>query len=199
MKKETFNPDSNLWSEELGRNFFFSDPSLKEGCYGIYFKLSKRIGIKVITAYKSKDQQVSDFTSSLDLKGSKLWSSAEKEFLTLKKLQVTKITPRAIKLTQVLMTKTNLLYPAIIMEHIEGEVFEETEKNVFLLNHKKLEVDIISYKNSNDGFLPRNIKEAITTELRHYGIKHKDLHNHNVLVSGNNIKIIDFGNIEISS
>ena len=112
------------------------------------------------------------FTSGELVRSSESYESAEMEFRWLLDLENSGITPKAYHLDIVKIG--NIYHVAICMEHIDGDVLGDIEKD-------------------------EDVTNDITRDLRCYlremfGVIHHDLHPRNVIVTKDkNFKVIDFG------
>lgn len=188
--------DAAFYIPSLKLNLYYQIDTTNpdQGVYGSYFQISKRRGLKVITSDKVEENPV--HLSLEALKKSRIWKNAQSEFDFLKKVESTKLSPKAYKLLIAKDPISDNYYPAILMDHIEGEVFNLTEKSAFKVGSEVLHIDIWAHKrkaHQTNHRMPRVIQEKVLAKLHSCGVHHPDLHDDNVIVQGSNIRVIDFG------
>lgn len=155
--------------------------SLGKGVYGLYFKISQKRGVKLIgRGWKSLNR----------LLKSSNWQKAIKETLILNFLEDSGLTPKNPKLAVV--QYKNKFYPGVEMEHISGKTLDSHNSNisfddVYIDNDKKF------YTKKNKTQKSKKAIRVVEKIFKKYKIKHRDLHDNNVMVTYNKkIKIIDF-------
>ena len=149
-----------------------TNKNCKEGGYGLYCKVSKRRGVKVIDYYGSS------YTTIKSLKRSSAYKDAVKELNLLKKARKrSNLVPNGYEVVAVKIPGVYRIYVGILMLHIPGKVVG---------NCANMEWD--SYNIS----CGPSLKETLEDKLKSKGIYHSDLHDENVIYRKGKFYAIDF-------
>lgn len=138
-----------------------------EGAHGIYYRLNKSRGIKIIKAWESKTaKEAADYIRNT-------WDEA----MALKRAYKTGITPKLHKVCVAQFGKK--FYPAILMQHFENYVTFDKAVGRYgyysqLKFAKKLKLSDINHINE--------FYNMINDILEDKNLYHNDLHGNNVLV-----------------
>lgn len=152
---------------------------ISKGVYGRYFKISSRIGIKILgKGYKKFSSVFKKY----------ILNNAHLESMLLKKAELSGISPKFAK--AIIVSYQGLFYPGIKMEHINGKTLFEIDP---YFDIKK------NYVNKNGKLLKEHSKNStkvslyLNNKLKKFGIKNRDIHLNNIIISkSGKIKIIDF-------
>jgi len=130
----------------------------ESGAFSHYYRLSQRIGIKVIRAYEAWCFQ-DPLATVKELKQSLLWKQALEEVRLLRKARKSKVVPRCYRLVPVKVSEG--FYPGIVMQHINGELLRDRH---------------------TDTPVQEEIKDQLKEQLAQAGLLMGDLHICNVIV-----------------
>ena len=148
-----------------------------KGAYSYYIKLSTKQGIKIL-------YNKTLFLNISDLKQSGLWKGAVKEYNLLNKLADSNLCPKPIEVIPVFCETTQSYYPGLKMEHISGQA----------LSWHLSQNPNYSFKLNDSNYLAHELQRYLENKIQSYGIKHRDLHFGNILISKSGVvKVIDFG------
>lgn len=163
---------------------------VKEGAHGVYIRLSKKRGVKILVNETIKEY--TQLKTLKELKHSSIWKQAKKEFSFLKKAYKTKMTPKPFCLTYV-YNELGFFYPAIVMEHIQGEPLYKAFVEKFLTEQVSQKGKFLSkYSKKEDEGI--HWQDYVFEKFSLMGLVHEDLSESNCLVTDKNlIKIIDLG------
>ncbi len=144
---------------------------LAYGSYGRYYYWKHNIGFKLINW--SRHRSIKKLIQSQE------WKDAADEAKCLKRAsKLTKITPKFFALR--ILKLGIFYYPAIFMEHIQGEML----------------IDIV-IKNNWDDEYRLYLEKTYAAKLKKIGIKHLDVHMENIIIPNSKklaqFRIIDLG------
>lgn len=152
---------------------------ISKGLYGKYFKLSNKLGVKILGR---------GFKKIINVFKKYGLNDAYLESLILNKATLSGISPKYSKV--VVVSHKGLFYPGIKMEHINGKTLYQIDP---YFNIEK------NYVNKKGFLLKENVKKSIKLslflkeKLKKAGIKNRDIHLNNIIVSkSGKVKVIDF-------
>lgn len=154
---------------------------ISKGVYGRYFKISNKIGVKILGRGFKKIRSL--------LKKIQI-NDAYLESLILKKAEVSGISPKYSK--TVIVSYKGMFYPGIKMEHISGKTLYQIDPYFDLRTN---------FVNKQGKLLKHESKSRKSIKLSHFlkqklekvGMKNKDIHLNNIIISkSGKVKMIDF-------
>lgn len=153
-----------------------------EGGSGVYYKISKNRGLKVLLDTNKYCHTINE------LKRSRYWKKCKTEFLAQKIMSKSGVALKVFNLTYVYSFQYNCFFPAIEMEH-----FEHSGKDNLKLDNFILKKTVTLGESKISIFSFSDLISHIEKALRKEGLIHGDLHRGNILIKNSNVKLIDFG------